>query len=113
MATNLAPNVVIGLKKGYNYSINRQREGEFMPSIIPVSDLKNYAAIVNQVTYGNRVYLTKNGYGQCALIDIKELDELDRQKSLLQLMTKLNDSKTSVMEDGTISADELEKELDL
>lgn len=113
MGVNLASNIVVNFKKGYNYSINRQREGELMPSIIPVSDLKNYAAIINQVTYGNRVYLTKNGHGQCALIDINELDELDKQKSLLQLMTKLNDSKASVIEDGTISADELEKELDL
>ena len=113
MGLNLAPNIVHNSKKGYTYSISKWREGGFMPSIIPVSDLKNYAAIVNQVTYGNRVYLTKNGHGQCALIDIKELDELDKQKALLQLMTKLNDSKVSVIEDGTISADELEKELDL
>ncbi len=84
-----------------------------MPSIIPVSDLKNYAAIVNQVTYGNRVYLTKNGHGQCALIDMAELDELDKQKALLHLMTKLTDAKASVTEEGTISADDLEKELGL
>lgn len=84
-----------------------------MPSIIPVSDLKNYTSIINKVTYGNRVYLTKNGHGQCALIDIQELDELDKQKALLQLMTKLAEAKVSVKEEGTISADMLEKELGL
>ena len=84
-----------------------------MPSIKPVSELKNYTYIVNQVTYGNRVYLTKNGHGQYALIDMKELDELDNQKALLQLMTKLAEAKVSVSEEGTISADELEKELGL
>ena len=84
-----------------------------MPSIKPVSELKNYASIVNQVSYGNRVYFTKNGHGKCALVDIEELDELDKLKALLQLTTKLNDAKASVREEGTISIDELEKELGL
>jgi len=84
-----------------------------MPNIKPISELKNYAMIVNQVSYGNRVYLTKNGHGQYAIIDIKELDELDKQKALLTLMNKLNDAKESVRVEGTISADELEKELGL
>ncbi|WP_352397433.1 prevent-host-death protein [[Clostridium] aminophilum] len=82
-----------------------------MPNIKPVSALKNYTSIVKEVTYGNRVYFTKNGHGQCALVDMAELDELDHQKALLQLMTKLAEAKISVKEDGTISADELEKEL--
>ncbi len=84
-----------------------------MPSIKPVSALKNYTSIVDEVTYGNRVYFTKNGHGKCALIDIDELDELDKQKALLQLMTKLSESKVSVKEEGTVSADDLEKELGL
>ena len=82
-----------------------------MPIIKPISELKNYTAIINQVSYGNRVYLTKNGHGQYAIIDIRELDELDKQKALLSLMEKLNDAKASVHEEGTISADDLEKEL--
>ncbi len=84
-----------------------------MPIIKPVSELKNYTSVVNEVSYGNRVYLTKNGHGQCALIDMKELDELDKNNALLQLMSKLNDAKESVQNEGTISADALEKELGL
>ncbi|MCR4846068.1 MAG: type II toxin-antitoxin system prevent-host-death family antitoxin [Eubacterium sp.] len=82
-----------------------------MPNIQPISELKNYTSIINQVSYGNRIYLTKNGHGQCAIIDMKELDELDKQKALLTLMTKLNEAKESVNREGTISADDLEKEL--
>ena len=52
-----------------------------MPNIKPISDLKNYTAIVNQISYGNRIYLTKNGLGMYALIDMKELDDLDKQRS--------------------------------
>lgn len=37
---------------------------------------------------------------------MKELDELDKQKSLYQLMTKLNEAETSIREKGTISADD-------
>ena len=84
-----------------------------MPSIKPISELKNYTSIVNQVSYGNRIYFTKNGHGRCALIDIEELDELDKVKALLKLTSKLNDAKTSAREEGTISVDELEKELGL
>ena len=82
-----------------------------MPNIQPISELKNYTSIINQVSYGNRIYLTKNGHGQCAIIDMKELDELDKQKALLTLMTKLNEAKESVEREETISADDLEAEL--
>ena len=84
-----------------------------MPSIKPVSALKNYTSIVNEVSSGNRIYFTKHGHGQCALVDIAELDDLDKQKALLQLLTKLAEAKLSVREEGTISADALEKELGL
>ena len=48
---------------------------------------------------------------KCAIIDMQELDELDKQKSLNQLLLKLQEAENSVITEGTISADELEKEL--
>lgn len=82
-----------------------------MPNIKPISDLRNYTAVINEVAYGQRVYLTRNGHGHCAIIDMKELDELDRQKALIQLMSKLNEAEESIREEGTISAEALEEEL--
>ncbi len=82
-----------------------------MPNIKPLSDLRNYTAVVNEVSYGNRVYLTRNGHGSYAIIDMKELDELDKQKALNELLLKLQDAEKSVTIEGTISADELEAEL--
>ena len=79
-----------------------------MPNIKPISDLRNYTAVISEVAYGKRVYLTRNGHGQCAIIDMKELD---KQKALYQLMSKLNEAEISIREEGTISADELEAEL--
>ena len=37
-----------------------------MPNIKPVSDLKNYTAIVNQISYGNRSILQKTVRNVCA-----------------------------------------------
>lgn len=82
-----------------------------MPNIKPISDLRNYTTVLNEVTYGNRVYLTRNGHGQCAIIDMKELDDLDKQKALYQLMSKLKEAEISIREEGTVSAEELEDEL--
>ncbi len=83
-----------------------------MPAIYPVSDLKNYySGIVNSVSYGNRVYLTKNGVGKCAMVDMRELEDLDKQKAVLKLMTKLTEARASVSGDGGLSAEMLEKEL--
>ena len=42
---------------------------------------------------------------------MKELDELDKRKALYRLMSKLNEAEMSIVEEGTISADELEAEL--
>ncbi|MDD3254129.1 MAG: prevent-host-death protein [Lachnospiraceae bacterium] len=82
-----------------------------MPNIKPISDLRNYTSVIKEVAYGNRVYLTRNGHGQCAIIDMQELDELDKQKALNKLLMKLNDAEKSIQTEGTISADDLEAEL--
>ncbi|MCI9174286.1 MAG: prevent-host-death protein [Lachnospiraceae bacterium] len=82
-----------------------------MPNIKPLSDLRNYTAVVNEVSYGNRVYLTRNGHGTCAIVDMQELDDLDKQKALNQLLLKLQEAEDSIVSEGTISADNLEKEL--
>lgn len=82
-----------------------------MPNIKPVSDLRNYTSVINEVTYGNRVYLTKNGHGQYAIIDMKELDDLDKQKALSHFLSEMNKAEESIRTDGTISAADLRKEL--
>ena len=93
------------------YNKRKSSGGMEMPNIKPLSDLRNYTAVVNEVSYGNRVYLTRNGHGSYAIIDMKELDELDKQKALNELLLKLQDAEKSVTIEGTISADELEAEL--
>ena len=81
-----------------------------MPSIVPVSDLRNYNAVIGQVSYGNPVYLTKNGRGDCAIVDMKELDELRAIKSLF---SELEKGEVSARKDGWISLEETKKRLGL
>ena len=42
-----------------------------MLNIRPVSDLRNYATVLNEVHEDEPVYLTKNGRGAYAIVDIK------------------------------------------
>jgi len=81
-----------------------------MPNILPVSDLRNYKSVLNQVSYGNPVYLTKNGRGDCVIIDIKELDELRAVKALF---SELEKGEMSARKEGWISLDDIKKRLDL
>ena len=79
-----------------------------MPNIVPVSDLRNYNAVIGQVSYGNPVYLTQNGRGDCAIIDIRELDEL---RAIKGLFSELEKGEASARKEGWISLEEAEKRL--
>ena len=80
-----------------------------MPNIRPVSDLRNYKSVLDEVSYGSPVYLTKNGRGDYAIVSMKELDELNAMKVLSK---ELGKGETSSKE-GWISLDEVEKRLGL
>lgn len=82
-----------------------------MPTIKPVSDLRNYTSVVKEVSYGNRVYLTKNGRGTIAMIDMKELDELEKQIALYKFRTAMKEAEQSVAEEGTVTISQLKTEL--
>ena len=84
-----------------------------MPNIKPISELRNYTNVVKEVSYGNRVYLTKYGHGQIAMINMQELDDLEKQLALYRFKYEMEKGERSIREEGTISADELRRELGL
>lgn len=43
-----------------------------MPNIKPISDLRNYNEVLHDVAVGAPVFLTKNGRGRYAIIDMKQ-----------------------------------------
>ena len=45
--------------------------GDSMPNIKPISDLRNYSEVLRDVTIDSPVFLTKNGRGRYAIMDIQ------------------------------------------
>lgn len=84
-----------------------------MPNIKPISELRNYTNVVKEVSYGSRVYLTKNGHGQIAMINMQELDDLEKQLALYRFKYEMEKGERSIREEGTITADELRRDLGL
>lgn len=81
-----------------------------MPNIKPVSDLRNYTEVLNEVKEDSPVYLTRNGREEYAIIKLQELDKL---KSTIRLLAKLEEGEKSAREKGWLSADDVEATLGL
>ena len=81
-----------------------------MPNIKPVTELKNYDAVLKEVTYGSPVYLTQNGKGDFAIVNMRELDELFAMKKLFSALEK---GEKSAREKGWIPFDEARKLLEV
>ena len=79
-----------------------------MPNIKSVSDLKNYAEILQDVTFGNPVFLTKNNEIKYIVVDI---EEYEKTKAILKLMDELSKGEQSVKEKDWTELSEVEKML--
>lgn len=49
-----------------------------MPNIKPISALRNYGEVLRDVAIGLPVFLTKNGHGRYAVMDIEEYREYEK-----------------------------------
>lgn len=78
-----------------------------MINIKPVSDLRNYNTVLDKVTIGNPVYLTKNGEGEYVIYDIKDQERFDKLEKAVKLMTTLIEGRESGEKNGFISLEEL------
>ena len=67
-----------------------------MPNIKPVSDLRNYGAVLRDVAIGQPVFLTKNGYGRYAVLDIEEYREYERLRARTKLLAEIEKGRRSV-----------------
>jgi len=81
-----------------------------MPNIKPVSDLRNYNEVLRDVASKEPVFLTKNGRGRYALVDIKDYE---RMQATISLLTELAKGEKSAKEDGWLTIDEVEASLDI
>lgn len=75
-----------------------------MLNIKPVSDLRNYNKLLEQVTSDTPVFLTKNGRGKYVVVSIEDYDRL---KASLEIVDQLKKAEES----GTVSLSEAKKRL--
>ena len=80
-----------------------------MPTIAPVSDLRNYGSVLEKVSTGSPVYLTRNGHGAYCIRDIKDEENFQKAEAMIQLMCELNAGIRSAEDEGWISEDEFRK----
>ena len=81
-----------------------------MPIIKPVSDLRNYNDVFQDIDVGRPVFLTKNGRGLYAILDMREYEKIN---AALKLIAELAKGERSGREQGWLTADEVEAELGL
>ena len=66
-----------------------------MPSILPVSDLRNYNEVLKNCRTGEPVFLTKNGRGRFVVLDI---EDYERERAEKKLLMKLKEAEEAVKE---------------
>ena len=79
-----------------------------MPNIKPVSDLRNYNEVLKNVDVGQPVFLTKNGRGKYAVLDMRDYE---KTQATIKLITELSKGEQSAREKGWRTADEVEARL--
>lgn len=79
-----------------------------MPNIKNISSLRQYTSVLDEVQNGSPVFLTREGKGKYAIIDI---DEYDSMKEALwgRLFEEIEDAKTEGKKYGWISLEEVKK----
>lgn len=79
-----------------------------MPTIAPVSDLRNYGSVLDKVSTGSPVYLTRNGHGAYSIRDMQDEENFQKAEAMIRLICELNAGIRSAEEEGWISEEELE-----
>lgn len=70
-----------------------------MPTIMPVTNLRNYGEVLREVAPGKPVFLTRNGRGRYAVVDIGDWERIEAARSLV---AELDRGRASASE-GTMS----------
>ena len=81
-----------------------------MPTILPISDLRNYTDVLNRVDVDKPVYLTRNGRGTYV---ISKLDDYDRDTTAEQLIAEIKKGEVSAKEGPTLSVEDVAKSLNV
>ena len=83
-----------------------------MPIIKPISDLRNYGEVLRNVAVGSPVFLTKNGHGRYAVLDIEEYKEFEKMTAWRTLKSELDKGRFSGEGNREISANDVRAHLE-
>lgn len=75
-----------------------------MPNIKPISDLRNYTEVLQDVAVGAPVFLTKNGRGRYAIVDIQDFE---KAQATLKLMSELAKGRRSGETEGYLTPEDM------
>lgn len=78
-----------------------------MPNIKPVSDLRNYNEVLKDIAIGAPVFLTKNGRGKFAILDI---EEYEKNQATIKLLSKLMEAEKAIKSESDWLTEEQVKE---
>ncbi len=78
-----------------------------MPNIKPVSDLRNYNEVLKDIGFGSPVFLTKNGRGKFAIVDI---EEYEKNQATIKLLSKLIEAENRIKTDDDWMSEKKVKE---
>jgi len=78
-----------------------------MPNIKPVSDLRNYAEVLKDISSGSPVFLTKNGRGRYV---IQDMEEYEKKEAAIKLMAELEKGRVSGENESWQTLEETRKE---
>jgi len=77
-----------------------------MPTITPVSDLRNYGNVLEKVAVGSPVYLTRNGHGVYSIRDMEDEENFQKAEAMICLMCELNAGIRSADKEGWITEED-------
>jgi hypothetical protein len=77
-----------------------------MPTITPVSELRNYGNVLDKVAVGSPVYLTRNGHGAYSIRDMKDEENFQKAEAMIRLISELNAGIQSAEDDGWVSEED-------
>lgn len=75
-----------------------------VPNIKPISDLRNYSEVLHDVAVGAPVFLTRNGRGRYAILDI---EDYERTQATLRLLGELEKGRRSGETRGWLTPEEV------
>ena len=79
-----------------------------MPNIKPISDLRNYTEVLRDVEEGAPVFLTKNGRGRYAIVD---MHDYEKTQATIRLMNEIAKGRRSGETEGWLTLEDVEKNL--